>query len=117
MAFSQEDIRKNREYFAEKLRAERQLTDVQAWVKNERGAPESCSSATVREPSQSGPAHDAELSKTSAPKERMGSGGWNRTTNLLIKSSSKLYQMTELTALILADLGEFRQKRDIPGRV
>ena len=40
MAFSQEDIRKNREYFAEKLRAERQLTDVQAWVKNERGAPE-----------------------------------------------------------------------------
>jgi len=33
MAFSQEDIRRNREYFAEKLRAERQLTDVQAWVK------------------------------------------------------------------------------------
>jgi rhodanese-related sulfurtransferase len=40
MAFSQEDIHKNREYFAEKLRAERQLTDVQSWVKNERGAPE-----------------------------------------------------------------------------
>jgi rhodanese-related sulfurtransferase len=38
MAFSQEDVRKNREYFAEKLRAERQLTDVQAWVKKEPGA-------------------------------------------------------------------------------
>ena len=40
MAFSEEDVRKNREYFAEKLRAERQLTDVQAWAKKEPGAPQ-----------------------------------------------------------------------------
>jgi rhodanese-related sulfurtransferase len=40
MAFSEEDVRKNREYFAEKLRAERQLTEVQAWAKKEPGAPQ-----------------------------------------------------------------------------
>ena len=40
MAFSQEDIRKNHDYFAEKLRAERQLADVQHWVNKDAGAPE-----------------------------------------------------------------------------
>jgi rhodanese-related sulfurtransferase len=40
VGFSQEDIRKNREYFAEKLRAERQLADVQHWVDRDAGAPE-----------------------------------------------------------------------------
>lgn len=40
MAFSQEDIRRNRDYFAEKLKAERQLADVQRWVNKEPGAPE-----------------------------------------------------------------------------
>jgi rhodanese-related sulfurtransferase len=40
MPFSQEDIRRNREYFAEKLRAERQLADVQHWVNKDSGAPD-----------------------------------------------------------------------------
>jgi rhodanese-related sulfurtransferase len=40
MAFSQEDIRRNREFFAEKLRAERQLADVQHWVNRDSGAPD-----------------------------------------------------------------------------
>jgi rhodanese-related sulfurtransferase len=40
MAFSQEEIRRNRDYFAEKLRAERQLADVQHWVNRDAGAPE-----------------------------------------------------------------------------
>jgi rhodanese-related sulfurtransferase len=40
MAFSQEDIRRNRDYFAEKLRAERQFADVQHWVNKDAGAPE-----------------------------------------------------------------------------
>jgi Rhodanese-like domain len=40
MAFSQEDIQKNREYFAEKIRAERQFADVQHWLNKDPGAPE-----------------------------------------------------------------------------
>jgi rhodanese-related sulfurtransferase len=40
MPFTQEDIRKNRDYFAEKLRAERQLADVQHWVNKDAGAPD-----------------------------------------------------------------------------
>jgi rhodanese-related sulfurtransferase len=38
MAFSQDDIRANREYFAAKLRAEEQKQSVINWVKNESGA-------------------------------------------------------------------------------
>ena len=40
MAFSQEDVRRNHDYFMEKLSAERQLADVQRWVNGESGAPE-----------------------------------------------------------------------------
>ncbi|MFL5264634.1 MAG: rhodanese-like domain-containing protein [Anaeromyxobacteraceae bacterium] len=40
MAFSQEDLRANREYFAAKLRAERQKADVIKQVKKEPGAPD-----------------------------------------------------------------------------
>jgi rhodanese-related sulfurtransferase len=40
MAFSQEEIRRNRDYFADKLRAERQLADVQHWVNKDEGAHE-----------------------------------------------------------------------------
>ena len=40
MAFSQDDVQKNREYFAEKLRAERQFMDVQHWVNKDAGYPE-----------------------------------------------------------------------------
>ncbi len=40
MAFSQDDLRANREYFAAKLRAERQKADVVKWVNREPGAPE-----------------------------------------------------------------------------
>ena len=40
MTFTQEDIRQNREYFAEKLRAERQFMDVQHWVNKDPGYPE-----------------------------------------------------------------------------
>jgi len=40
MAFSQEDVRRNHDYFLEKLSAERQLADVQRWVNGESGAPE-----------------------------------------------------------------------------
>ena len=35
MGFSPDDIRKNREYFTDKLRAERQLADVQHWANKE----------------------------------------------------------------------------------
>ncbi len=38
MAFSQEDVRANRDYFAAKLRAEKQKVDVVAKVKKEPGA-------------------------------------------------------------------------------
>jgi rhodanese-related sulfurtransferase len=38
MAFTPDDIRANREYFAAKLRAEEQKQDVIRWVKNEPGA-------------------------------------------------------------------------------
>ncbi len=38
MAFSQDDLRANREYFAAKLRAEKQKVDVVAKVKKEAGA-------------------------------------------------------------------------------
>jgi rhodanese-related sulfurtransferase len=40
MAFSQEDLRANREYFAAKLRAERQKADVVKKVKREPDAPD-----------------------------------------------------------------------------
>jgi rhodanese-related sulfurtransferase len=40
MAFTSEDIRANREYFAAKLRAEEQKQSVIHWVKNEPGAPD-----------------------------------------------------------------------------
>jgi rhodanese-related sulfurtransferase len=40
MAFSQEDLRANREYFAAKLRSERQKADVVKKVKGEPGAPD-----------------------------------------------------------------------------
>jgi rhodanese-related sulfurtransferase len=40
MAFSQEDLRANRDYFAAKLRAERQKADVVKKVKGEAGAPD-----------------------------------------------------------------------------
>ena len=39
MTFSEEDVRLNRNHFAEKLRAERQLADVMHWAKREPGAP------------------------------------------------------------------------------
>jgi len=35
MAFSSDDVKANREYFANKLRAYKQKTDVQHWVKGE----------------------------------------------------------------------------------
>ncbi|HEX9577190.1 MAG TPA: rhodanese-like domain-containing protein [Myxococcales bacterium] len=35
MAFSNEDIKANRDFFAAKLRAEKQKADVQHWVKGE----------------------------------------------------------------------------------
>jgi rhodanese-related sulfurtransferase len=35
MAFSNDDIKANREFFAAKLRAEKQKSDVQHWVKGE----------------------------------------------------------------------------------
>jgi rhodanese-related sulfurtransferase len=38
MAFSQDDIRANRDYYAAKLRAEKQKVDVLAKVKKEAGA-------------------------------------------------------------------------------
>ena len=40
MAFSQDEIRANREYFAAKLKAERQKADVVKKVKGEPGAPD-----------------------------------------------------------------------------
>jgi rhodanese-related sulfurtransferase len=40
MAFTPEDIRANGEFFAAKLRAERQLNDVIKWSKGESGAPD-----------------------------------------------------------------------------
>jgi 3-mercaptopyruvate sulfurtransferase SseA len=40
MAFTQDEVQKNREYFAEKLRAERQFMDVQHWVNKDPGYPE-----------------------------------------------------------------------------
>ena len=40
MAFSQDDVRANREYFAAKLRAERQKADVVKKVNREPGAPD-----------------------------------------------------------------------------
>ena len=40
MTFSEEDVRLNRNHFAEKLRAERQLADVMHWAKREPGAPD-----------------------------------------------------------------------------
>jgi rhodanese-related sulfurtransferase len=40
MSFSPEDIRKNRDFFTEKLRAERQLSDVQRWVNKDPGYPD-----------------------------------------------------------------------------
>jgi rhodanese-related sulfurtransferase len=40
MAFSQDDIRANREYFAAKLKAERQKADVVKKVNGEPGAPD-----------------------------------------------------------------------------
>jgi len=40
MAFSEQDVRLNRDHFAEKLRAERQLTDVMHWAKREPGGPD-----------------------------------------------------------------------------
>jgi rhodanese-related sulfurtransferase len=40
MAFSEEDVRRNRDYFAGKLRALRQLADVLRWAKREPGAPD-----------------------------------------------------------------------------
>ena len=35
MGFSSEDVKSNREFFAAKLRAEKQKTDVQHWAKGE----------------------------------------------------------------------------------
>lgn len=40
MSFTPDDIRANREYFAAKLRAERQFNDVIKWAKGESGAPD-----------------------------------------------------------------------------
>jgi rhodanese-related sulfurtransferase len=40
MAFTKEEIGRNRDYFAEKLSAERQLADVQHWVNRDAGAPD-----------------------------------------------------------------------------
>jgi rhodanese-related sulfurtransferase len=40
MAFSDEEIRHNRDHFAAKLKAERQVADVVHWVDKDPGAPE-----------------------------------------------------------------------------
>lgn len=39
MAFTSEDIRANRDFFAQKLRVERQKNDVAQWAKGEASAP------------------------------------------------------------------------------